>query len=449
MPAEVLIAVERVGKFFARAERPLAQMTRLLLGSETTGGFQALEDVTFSLARGEAIGIVGRNGAGKSTLLQIICGTQSPSHGRVATAGRIAAMLQLGAGFKPEFTGRENVYLNASVYGLSDHDIDARFAQIAAFADIGEFIDRPVSVYSSGMYARLAFAVCAHVDADILVIDEVLAVGDAAFQAKCRRFIQEFLKRGAVVFVSHDEGGILSLCNRAIWLEKGRQMADGAPDSVLRLYRRAVATETEPPEVPACGGRTPGPPEMQPASSLRKDRRFGKNPILVSSFSERAPSHGHGGAIIHGVHFSEPEGNLLDRLQGGQTVVLNIGGQALREIERPIVGFIFRDALGQNLFGDNTFLEYRDRPQRIGAGEAFAAQFEFQLPYLPVGTYSISPSIIEGTQQSHLHLHWMEEALVLTVHQSPVSSGKIGIPIDATHRITSGTGGGEPACAGP
>jgi lipopolysaccharide transport system ATP-binding protein len=428
MANEVLVRVNGIGKAYPARTSPLKLMAGLLSGRTGNRGFAALHDVSFSLCRGEALGLVGRNGAGKSTLLQIVCGTLTPARGEVQTSGRVAAMLELGAGFNPEFTGRENVYLSASVYGLSDLQIEERFSQIAAFADIGDFIDRSVKEYSSGMYARLAFAVCAHVDADVLVIDEILGVGDAAFQMKCRGFLESFLRRGAVIFVSHDEHAVLSICSRAIWLEGGRQMAEGPPEEVLRLYRQSMDIETERPSERGSGrtSLSDAPKLSAPEFAHGGDA---SNPISVSRFSPDAPWYGHGGAMIEDVYLSDAEGHRLDRLQGGQVVVLNIEGRAMREVSRPIVGFIFRNALGQNLFGDNTFLEYRDRPQTIGAGHRFHAILEFKIPYLPLGTYTVAPSLIEGTQQNHIQLYWMEEALVLSVHESPVSIGKIGVPM--------------------
>ena len=197
------------------------------------------QNVSFEVKKGETVGIIGRNGSGKSTLLQMICGTLNPTSGSIQTNGRIAALLELGSGFNPEFTGRENVYMNASVLGLSKEEIDARFDDIAAFADIGDFIEQPVKTYSSGMMVRLAFAVIAHVDADILVIDEALSVGDAFFTQKCMRFLRNFMETGTVLFVSHDTGSIKNLCNYAVWLEKGQVMQEGLPKEVCELYLEA------------------------------------------------------------------------------------------------------------------------------------------------------------------------------------------------------------------
>ena len=369
MEDAVLIRATGLSKTYPQGTNPLARMKNLLLARADADviGFQALRDVSLSLVRGEALGVIGRNGAGKSTLLQLLCGTQSPTQGTVERFGRIAAMLELGAGFNPEFTGRENVHLNASLYGLSDADVASRFGSIAAFADIGAFIDRPVREYSSGMHARLAFAICAHVDADVLVVDEVLGVGDHAFQAKCRTFIEEFLKRGAVIFVSHDELSVLTVCERAIWLEGGALMAEGSSQDVLRRYRQAMEVDTDgaalmPVAKPAPDAAAP----VQGGGPGYRDARAGTNPVAVSPFLSRSPSHGHGGAVIEDVYLAAPGGSRQAFVQGGDPVALHIRGRAIEPVARPIVGFIFRDALGQNLFGDNTYLAYRTDPRANG-----------------------------------------------------------------------------------
>lgn len=203
--------------------------------------FHALSNVDLSVARGETLGIVGRNGSGKSTLLQLICGTLAPTTGSVRVNGRIAALLELGAGFNPEFTGRENVFLNGSILGLTRDEVEQRFDDIAAFADIGDFIDQPVKTYSSGMYVRLAFAVAINVEPDILVIDEALSVGDEGFQRKCFARIESIRERGAtVLFVSHSAGTVVDLCDRAILLDHGECIAQGTPKHVIAQYQRML-----------------------------------------------------------------------------------------------------------------------------------------------------------------------------------------------------------------
>lgn len=218
-----VLHVENVTKNYISYAKPIYRLYSFFFKPKPSwqSEFQALKNISFSLQKGETVGIIGRNGSGKSTLLQTIVGTLATSSGSVQSSGRIAALLELGAGFNPEFTGRENVYLNGTIYGLSREQVDQRFADIEKFADIGSFIDQPVKTYSSGMFVRLAFAVIAHVDADILIIDEALAVGDALFAQKCMRFLEGFKENGTILFVSHDSGAVTSLCDRAIWLDSG------------------------------------------------------------------------------------------------------------------------------------------------------------------------------------------------------------------------------------
>lgn len=206
--------------------------------------FHALEDVSFTVGRGETVGIIGRNGCGKSTLLQMVCGTLTPTSGRVVTRGRIAALLELGSGFNPEFTGRENVYLNAAILGLSQSEIDARYDSIARFADIGRFIDQPIKTYSSGMVVRLAFATAIHVDPDILVVDEALSVGDTAFQAKCLNRIRKMQREGvSILLVTHSSNTLVEYCDRGIYLRRGRLVMDAACRDVVKAYADDVVAE--------------------------------------------------------------------------------------------------------------------------------------------------------------------------------------------------------------
>ncbi|PSC02614.1 ABC transporter ATP-binding protein [Alsobacter soli] len=417
-----LIRAEGLTKSYPRRSGTAAALLGAILGRRTGEGYRALSDVDLELRPGEALGVIGRNGAGKSTLLQILAGSLQPTAGSIERRGRVAAMLALGAGFHPDFTGRENVLLSAAAYGLNEAEIAAKLPLVEAFADIGHFLDHPVRDYSSGMYARLAFAVCAHVDADVLIVDEILTVGDAAFQARCRAWMETFLERGALVFVSHDELAVLSVCTRALWLENGRQAAEGRPDEVVQAYRRAMARLD--PVQPA-----PTRLERDAGIDFAADARRGRNPIQVTPFSAGAPSHGHGGASITDVAFVDAAGRRCPTIQGGGEVELRIRGRTEAAVGRPIVGFILRDAMGQNLMGDNTYLAHREEPRALAAGECFDAVFAFRMPYLPDGLYTLAPSIIEGTQRSHVHLCWLEDAVVLTVSGSPVELGAVGVPM--------------------
>ena len=219
MSSDIAIRVQNITKTYQIYDKPQDRLKQSLWRGRKQfyREFKALDDVSFEVKKGETVGIIGRNGSGKSTLLQIICGTLAPTSGTVEVNGRVAALLELGAGFNPEFTGKENVYMNASILGLSKEEIDAKYDDIVAFADIGDFIEQPVKTYSSGMYVRLAFAVIAHVDADILVIDEALAVGDVFFTQKCMRFIEQYQENGgAILFVSHDMATVTKLCQSVL-----------------------------------------------------------------------------------------------------------------------------------------------------------------------------------------------------------------------------------------
>lgn len=396
--------------------------------------FWALKDVSFEIKKGETVGIIGRNGSGKSTLLQMICGTLNPTSGSIQTNGRIAALLELGSGFNPEFTGRENVYMNASVLGLSNEEIDARFNDIVAFADIGDFIEQPVKTYSSGMMVRLAFAVIAHVDADILVVDEALAVGDAFFTQKCMRFLRSFMKNGTVLFVSHDTGSIKNLCSNAIWLEKGQAIQEGSPKDVCELYLEAFY---EAQQGKSSTTRLKQIRKQEDSLSFR-DQRLEfinssnlRNDLQIFKFDPEALSFGKGEAIIHDVQLLNENENPMAWIVGGEKVILRINVNVTKELHSPIIGFYVKDRLGQTLFGDNTFLSYCEQPVLCQEGCALQANFTFNMPRLPAGDYSISTAIANGTQEVHEQHHWIHDAVFFKSEFSSVSTGLIGIPMQS------------------
>ena len=359
--------------------------------------FTALDDVSFDVAPGEIVGIVGRNGSGKSTLLQLVCGTLTPTRGTVAAHGRVAALLELGAGFNPEFTGKENVYLNGAILGLSRAEIDRRYARIAAFADIGPFIDQPVKTYSTGMVVRLAFSVVAHVDADTLVIDEALAVGDTFFVQKCMRFLREFMKTGTILFVSHDIGAVVNLCRRALWLHQGRLVMDGPAREVTEQYLASLALEDASPN----------------------DARV-----------QEATSFGEGGARIVKVALVDHSGRPAGAMSGGERVTLTVDCLAADRLDSPIVGFIVKDRLGQTVFAENTFATYAGRPVEVAPGARLEARFSFVMPRLAPGNYAIGVAIADGTQTSHVQHHWIHDALVFTSIARGMIGGIVGLAMD-------------------
>jgi len=366
--------------------------------------FHALTHVSFDVRRGEVVGIIGRNGSGKSTLLQLVCGTLTPSSGQVVAKGRVAGLLELGAGFNPEFTGRENVYLNGAIMGLTTAEVDARYTQIVEFADIGDFLDQPLKTYSTGMVVRLAFAVIAHVDADVLVIDEALAVGDAFFVQKCMRFLRDFMTRGTILFVSHDTGAVVNLCHRAIWLHKGEVMVDGSPKDVAEAYLQHLAEDAF--------GAAPRRPLESDEAAAPQQRSFGR-----------------GGARITGVDLVDGAGASLQSISGGETVTLRIRAEAVESLSSPIVGFIVKDRLGQVLFSDNTFAQYAGRPFALTAGQMVEARFTFVMPKLTPGEYAVGAAIADGTQASHVQHHWIHEALVIRSVATGVVNALMAIPM--------------------
>ena len=336
--ADIAIKVENLSKCYQIYDKPSDRLRQFLLPrlqrllgrkpKQYFRGFWALKDVSFEVKKGETVGIIGRNGSGKSTLLQMICGTLNPTSGSVQTNGRIAALLELGSGFNSEFTGRENIYMNASVLGLSKGEIDARFDDIVAFADIGDFIEQPVKTYSSGMVVRVAFAVIAHVDADILVIDEALSVGDAFFTQKCMRFLRKFMEKGTVLFVSHDTGAVINFCQRAIWLSKGISKYQGDPKYVAQMYL-AEMYESKQGEssVAPIKNHTDNVMFTDQPRDMRLDfintTKY-RNDIELFSFVPDSMSFGKGGGQVTSVQLLDENGIPLTWVIGGEMVRLKI-----------------------------------------------------------------------------------------------------------------------------
>lgn len=398
--------------------------------------FWALRDVNFSVNKGETVGIIGSNGSGKSTLLQLICGTLNPTLGNIEVHGRIAALLELGSGFNPEFTGSENVCMSAAVLGLSRQEIEQRFDSIVEFADIGQFINLPVKTYSSGMLVRLAFAVISHVDASILVIDEALAVGDAEFSRKCIRFLERFMETGTVLFVSHDMASIKSLCDRVVWIDKGFIKMIGDPKTISDAYLKYVydplprgnaskfnSAQLLTEEIAKPRVTRDIRQDFLNASNLRND-------IEVLQMQPHLNGFGSGGVTLTHVSIIDAGDTPLSWIVGGEKVELRIEGVANQSLDQLIVGFAFRDRLGQYLFADNTFLSYCDSPLFISSQEHFRACFRFVMPILRAGDYSIDVAVANGNQNDHVQQLWIHDALTFKCVTSSVCTGLVGVPME-------------------
>ncbi|WP_424811128.1 ABC transporter ATP-binding protein [Roseococcus sp. YIM B11640] len=388
--------------------RLLPPLGRRLRDRDYFTDFWALKDISFEIARGETVGIVGRNGSGKSTLLQLVCGTLSPSAGEVQVNGRVAALLELGSGFNPEYTGRENIILNANVLGLSREETLARMDSILDFAEIGDFIDQPTKTYSSGMAMRLAFAVIAHVDADVLIIDEALAVGDAMFQQKCFRWLRDFQARGTLLYCGHDTGAILGLCTRAIWLNKGDTLLIGPAREVVEAYTAFTQTGrlSAPAAAPAAeAGAAPAAPVSMPAEAQAQAR--------LSMEGERE-SYGSGLAEITRVSLGWDDPSPRNWLEGGEEVELRLEVTARADLHQLVAGFTIKDRLGQPVLGDNTV--DLNQSMDLRAGETAELVFRFTMPHLNSGSYALSPAVASGTQMTHITHHWVHDAIVLEFH---------------------------------
>jgi lipopolysaccharide transport system ATP-binding protein len=396
--------------------------------------FWALNDVSFQVRKGETVGIIGRNGSGKSTLLQLICGTLSPTNGNVETNGRIAALLELGSGFNPEFTGRDNVYMNAALLGLNKVEIDQRFDAIAAFADIGQFIDQPVKTYSSGMYVRLAFSVIAHVLADILVVDEALSVGDAVFNQKCMRFIRAFQERGTLLFVSHDMASVQNLCQSSVWLGQGQVKQFGASKQVAaaylqhtlqEVYGEGIKLDSAEASANSSYNESPEdePPDKPPVVEYESKMQLRDNLQDASGWKA-------GGAEILSAVLENMSSKDNGVFLGGEKVRMVIHAKASQDLHSPILGFVFKDRLGQDLFGENTLPFTANTPTPVNAGQTFLGEFVFRLPMLPNGQYVVMVSVADGSLYNNVQHHLLHDALIVNVSSSKIRWGLVGIPFE-------------------
>ena len=319
--------------------------------------FWAIKDLSFEIKKGETVGIIGRNGAGKSTLLQILCGTLTPSNGTIEINGRVAALLELGAGFSHEFTGRENIYMNAGVLGLKKEEIEKRLKRIVEFADIGDFLDQPVKTYSSGMYVRLAFAVVIHVDADILIVDEALAVGDISFQAKCMMALRSLMDAGTtVLFVSHDTSSVRNLCQKVLWLSNGKMKAFGDPELTIGKYVAEANLSINSHLSKLRPITTPNEPE--PLITIETvDRMTYMEPY--SSFAKGWRRYGDGRVNILNATLLNEKNEFTDTIVLREDFLIRCHIFLTVHIKNPAFGFSFRDLKGNQIISSLTS-NYRD-----------------------------------------------------------------------------------------
>lgn len=435
MSFDIAISVEDVGKCYQVYPRPQDRLKQFLfprfqrlVGAKPVcyyREFWALQEVSFKVLKGETVGILGTNGAGKSTLLQVICGTLNPSEGLALVNGRVAALLELGAGFNPDFTGVENVFLNAALFGFTSEETLEKLADIVEFAGIGDYINQPVKTYSSGMLVRLAFAVVAHVNADILIVDEALSVGDAIFTQKCMRFLRRFTQTGTLLFVSHDISSVCTLCKRAVWLDKGNLRLVGDAAEVAKKYSDFCMQE-----INGDKERVISKTDFTTNNTIKYEPIRKDSEIIFMQDIESSEAWGTGVAQITDVHLVSRLGSHPLSFVGGEDVVLFVRVSINERLEHPIIGFMLKNRMGQVLFGENT--------ASVVGGEEFGqakglleAVFSFTLPSLPSGDYSFTIAVGDGVPDSFVSHHWVHEAATLHVHTSNKRYGLVGIRCDS------------------
>ena len=389
MPAA--LRVEAVSKQYRIYDRPADRLKETLTRGRLKAHreFWALRDVSFEIEAGTTTGIIGPNGSGKSTLLQIITGTLEPTHGSVWLDGRVAALLELGAGFNPEFTGIENIFMNTALMGLSRSETESLLPEIASFAEIGDFIYQPLKTYSSGMYIRLAFAAAIAVAPQVLIIDEALAVGDAVFQHRCTRRIKQMQQNGTtILFVSHDPGAVRALCSRAILLNGGRMEADGSPADVLNHYQKLI---------------------------MARETAYEENTdnAEITDFTDK-PSytfrHGSGDAEVIAVELLNTSRRRVEIVETGEQVLLRMHVLFHKPVEEPVFGFMIRNRHGIHLYGTNTDIQ-RAGIGPVQAGEIVEASFSFNC-WLAPDNYSIT---VAAHSVDAISFDWLDGALFFQI----------------------------------
>ena len=437
---EAVVSLEGVSKCFRRYDHPIDRLKEVLAVNRSKGQeFWALNDINLKVYRGETLGFIGQNGSGKSTVLQIIAGTLQPTQGSVSVQGRVSALLELGSGFNPDFTGRQNVFFNGRILGLTQKEIEAKFDEIAAFAGIGDFIEQPVKTYSSGMFVRLAFAVAVHVDPEVLIVDEALSVGDGVFVHRCMAKIKEFQDRGGtILFVSHDVGAVARLCSRVAWINNGQLRSVGDPSEIVREYQAWIydqinaSYQRDHPhkEAPKLDSTSDPSLREEPQSlSDRSTRSEVNNPFTQKPYQNfrDVKRFGTGRAEIVEFDVLDSVGNPSNFAHPGDEVCLVIKSIAFDQIDRPIVGIMIYDRLRAEIAGFNTY-QLKTEVSAISEGTLLEVKFKFPWPELKGGNYTLEAAFAEGSQDSHEMLDWLQCPLSLFSGETDLTFGMIRIP---------------------
>ena len=419
----IAVRVDSVSKQYRIYDRPADRLKETLTRGRWKAHreFWALKEISFNVEAGTTTGIVGANGSGKSTLLQIITGTLEPTHGSVSIEGRVAALLELGAGFNPEFTGIENIFMNASLMGFSGAETENLLPEIASFAEIGDFIYQPLKTYSSGMYVRLAFAAAIAVAPQILIIDEALAVGDAVFQHRCMRRIKEMQENGTtILFVSHDPGAVRALCNRAILLNHGEKIAEGSPPDVLNRYQKIIMARQQAYE-----------------ASAKPTERTG----TAGDFLERKAAplnyvyrHGDHSAEVVQVELLDGALRPIELVETGEPLLIRIVYVAHADLDDVVCGFLIRNRHGIHVYGTNT--EIQEVPfERVKRGELTEVTFEFNC-WLAPEMFSLCVAVHSSAGVS---FDWLDGCLFFRVMSVVKMEGLANLNATASTKRLAGT----------
>lgn len=430
MGEEITLSLKNVSKCYNRYAHPVERLKEIFLPVKSRAKeFWALRDINLEVTRGETLGIIGQNGSGKSTLLQIIAGTLTTTTGEVYVNGRVSALLELGSGFNPEFTGEQNVFFNGQILGLSREEIEAKFDDITAFAQIGDFINQPVKTYSSGMLLRLAFAVVANTEPTILIVDEALAVGDAKFQARCMKRIRQLKEQGVtILFVSHDSSSVKMLCKRAVLMNHGRILETGEPKEVVNHYIALLSSEnTEVDEQPTLNNERADNEEITLSEShavpvlshdylpIKEHDDFGKSNLEITRHR-----HGNKMAIISDAKITNLEEQEITKLETGSIFQIVVLVETKAEISDLVVGISIRNLMGLVMYGTNTYLKSY---QLWELKKSQKIKVIFKIPcYLNKGVYTVTVGI---HSENGLSYDWIDEVVVFEVNNGDHCDGLI------------------------
>ncbi len=438
---KIAISLKNVSKCFKRYEHPGDRLKELLFpGKSRAQEFWALRDINLEVAKGETLGIVGRNGSGKSTLLQIIVGTLTTNSGEVKVNGRISALLELGSGFNPEFTGRQNVFFNGRLLGLKQEEIAAKFDEIAAFADIGDFIEQPVKTYSSGMFVRLAFAVAIHVDPEILVVDEALSVGDGVFVHRCMARIKSFQDSGGtILFVSHDMGAVNRLCSRCIWINQSQIVEQGSPSEVSKSYQSWIYEQIND-NYRKNSSKAEQEPVLEQQKEQKNQTNNSQNIIVVEDKAQeqnaintftnqkylnfnRVTRFGTGRSEIIDFKILDKSGKNTSFVLPEQIFSIWVTVKCHDFVKNPIIGITIYDRLRTTITAWNT-TQYQHELPSLNKGETIIIKFTVNWPHIKNDNYLLEPAMADGSQENHEMLDWLQSAFSL---QSGVTSLTFGL----------------------